>query len=192
MTWICAVPALDDRRIMKRPLPGLARLEVPGPFPGFPFIVGERDGQRMPAPGGVVVDQGPVPGAPAARPRCPPRGWGTRCRPPAPRSSPSSADVLWRIRWCGPLSRMKATSVPSFFRTRLGWMLPKPIIGLPVVQVFPSIVAERHDRGRERVASRAAGSTGTGAFLRDWRAGRSGERAASSPAAGRAGRATAP
>ena len=109
-----------------------------------------------------------------------------RCRSPATRSSPSSADVLRRIRWCGPLSRMNATSVPSFLRTRLGWMLPKPIIGRLVVQVFPSIVGDRHDRRRERVGVERQDPPARRAS--DDRDGP----AASSPVAGRAGRASAP
>src|SRR5262245_22345641 len=55
----------------------------------------------------------------------------------ADHETPSSRDVLSRIRLWGPLSRMYATRMPSFLRSKLGWMLPKPTSGRLVVQVSP-------------------------------------------------------
>src|SRR6267142_4244908 len=57
---------------------------------------------------------------------------------------PASRDsLIWSRFGGGPLSRIRAINVPSFFLTILGWMLPAPTSGVLVVQVLPqsSVIA---------------------------------------------------
>ena len=143
-------PGLDHRRIVKRPLPPAAPLEVPRPFPARPFVVGKRDGQRMPAPGRVVVDQGPVAVRQADRPRCPPRGSESTESTTGDHVMPSSRDELRRILWCGPLSRMNATiSRRSCAPGSAGCCRSRSSTCSPSRSA--PVVADRHDRRRERV-----------------------------------------
>src|SRR5438094_8328746 len=61
----CAVPSLDNRRVMKG-TPALV-LEMPGRFPRLAFVIGKRHGQTLPSAGGIVVNQQPMTVAQAHR-----------------------------------------------------------------------------------------------------------------------------
>ena len=144
---------------MKRPLPGRAPLEVPGPLPARPFVVGERDGQRVPAPGGVVVDQGPVPGGQPDG-LDPGAGIGERG---VDHRRPRLAVVGRRAQ-----ANAAVRAVVAHEGHERAVVLPHQA-GLDVAEAdhraarrpgLPLVVAEGHDRRRRTCRSRAAGSTG--------------------------------
>ena len=57
-----SIGGLDDRRVVEFAggrLAGDLGFEVAGPLPRPALVVGQRDGQPVPAAFGVVVDQGP-------------------------------------------------------------------------------------------------------------------------------------
>ena len=65
-------------------------------------------------------------------------GFGTSESSTVLHVSPRSVERLTINRFGGgPLSRMYATSVPSFRLASDGWMLPKPTSGVLVFQVAP-------------------------------------------------------
>src|SRR4029079_9995712 len=75
-------------------------------------------------------------------------GFGSSLSTTGLQVSPRSAELLtWRRFGGGPLSRIYATSIPSFFLTTLGWILPPATSGVLVRHVPPqlSLIAIREN-----------------------------------------------
>ena len=163
-----AVRRLHHRRVVELPFARFAIAPRAASTSSSPL---RRRRARPPAsagPGANRCRPGPSGHSPAGSPRCRRRGWETANRPPATTKRRRRSDVLSRMRWWGPLSRMNATSVAVVLAHQAGLNVAEADQGPAGRPGLTPIVGDRHDRGNRTCRNTAAKSSARTASTSGW------------------------
>ena len=155
--WTRAVRGLNHRRIRSRTALRLEVLQRPLPLPRGALVVRQVSPSRGAAPLFVSLHtRTQWPFSNAIHSTLAP-GFGMSMCVTGPHVTPASFDSAIRTCLGNPLSRIIATTVPSFFRTNDGWMLPISCvrIGSLKVHVFPQSSVNARKRAIEHVRVQA-------------------------------------